>query len=690
MSLWLPEDDILFRSPEVLEQALDRYRRILNGSSYAFWEWGLQDNSYSCGGGFWSKLGYETVDEAVTCIENVQEYIHPDDYKMVNEVVLNHLRSDTPLNVVYRIKAKDGSYWWTQTCGHSIRDDVGRVTYLSAVNFDLSYIKDTEQTLRLSEARYERILSASNDGIWEWSIDDDNETGFSYTSYSCWQHLGYTEDEVDALPESERLIIWRSYIHPDDLLKMHKALTRHFTLKEPFDVEYRMFGQGGQLFWMRARGQAVFNGDGRAVLMSGINIDMTELKAAEERVRKAKDDAEKANNAKSIFLSSMSHELRTPLNAIMGFSQLAIKDTGLSSPQRESAKQIYSAGEHLLGLINDVLDLAQVESGKITLDLEPVLLKRIIKDCFTLVSPLAEQREINLVFSESEMDSIYVYADSMRLKQSLLNVINNAVKYNVYGGRVLVSLKQEENYLCIVIEDTGGGISPEKQKQLFQPFNRLGAEYSAIEGSGIGLVVTKQLVEKMQGKLSYHDAIFNCDKEKTGSGFTIQLPIMASENSSALVEDIADNNLVDGLSADESVRLAVLQRHQSLIYIEDNLPNIYLMRAFLSEYSQLSLRCCVDPLVGLHAIRSQLPDLIMLDVNLPYVSGIDLVKLIKSDNTIRHIPVIAVSANAMPFDIQKAKEAGFDDYLTKPVDINSLIHRLNQFLAPADEALEVS
>jgi CheY-like chemotaxis protein len=251
-------------------------------------------------------------------------------------------------------------------------------------------------------------------------------------------------------------------------------------------------------------------------------------------------------------------------------------------------------------------------------------------------------------------------------------------------------LKQEDNDLCIVVEDTSGGISPEKQKQLFQPFNRLGAEYSTIEGSGIGLVVTKQLVEKMQGKLSYHDAISNCDEEKRGAGFTIQLPIMSNEGSPVLTENNVGNNLANDLLGDDDVELATFQRHQSLIYIDDNLSNIHLMKAFLSEYSQLSLRCCVDPLVGLHTIRSQLPDLIMLDVNLPYVSGIELVKLIKSDDAIRHIPVIAVSANAMPLDIQKAKEAGFDEYLTKPVDINSLINRLNQFLTPADEALEVS
>ena len=699
MSLWLPEDDILSRSPEVLQQALARYRRVLDGSGYAFWEWGLHDNSYSCGGSFWSKLGYMTIEEAVTCVENVQEYVHPDDFKMVSEVVLNHLRFNTPIDMVYRIKAKDGRYWWTQACASSTRDENDRVTYLSGVNFDLSHLKDTEKALRLSEARHERILAASNDGIWEWSIGDNNEDGLFHTSHSCWQHLGYTEEEVDSLPENERLSIWRSHIHPDDLLNAQRAMKRHFFLKAPFDVEYRMFNHEGRIFWMRSRGQAIFNGAGRAILMSGINIDITAVKEAEKRVRKAKNEAEKANNAKSTFLSSMSHELRTPLNAIMGFSQLAVNNSSLPSSQRESAKQIYSAGEHLLRLINDVLDLAQVEAGKITLILEPVLPKRIIQDCFTFVSPLAAERGINLHFVDSDTDTICVYADSMRLKQCLLNIINNAVKYNTDNGSVFVSLKQKKNSVCIIVEDTGSGISSEKQKQLFQPFNRLGAEHSAVEGSGIGLVVTKELVEKMQGTLSYHDAIFNLNDMKgmagkndgvvknelqSGSGFTIELPvanpIADDQGAHVLDESIVQNNLLNDPLASKNIKLSTFRRRQSLIYIEDNLPNIYLMREFLAEHSQTALDCCSDPLVGLHKIRQQLPDLILLDVNLPNISGIDLVKLIKTDKLTQHIPVLALSANAMPFDIQKGKDAGFDEYLTKPVNINSLVSRLNQFL----------
>jgi len=684
MSLWLPEDIILEKSPEVLQQALARYRRVLDGSGYAFWEWGLNDNSYSCGGSFWSKLGYMTLDEAVTCVENVQEYVHPDDFKIVSEVVLNHLRFNTPIDMVYRIKAKDGSYWWTQACASSTRDEHGRVTYLSGVNFDLSHLKDTEKALRLSEARHERILAASNDGIWEWSIEKGNEDGLFHTSHSCWKHLGYTEEEVDSLPENERLSIWRSHIHPNDLLNAQRAMKRHFILKESFDVEYRMFDHEGNIFWMRSRGQAIFNGAGRAILMSGINIDITALKEAQERVRKAKNEAEKANHAKSTFLSSMSHELRTPLNAIMGFSQLAVNNANLSGQQRGNAQQVYSAGEHLLRLINDVLDLAQVEAGKISLAPEPVLAKGIVEECFVLVSSLAERRGIHLLCKTSMFDDAYVYADSLRLKQCLLNLINNAVKYNIDGGKVEVSFQKIQNDLHIIVEDTGHGIPQDKQHQLFQPFNRLGAEHSAVEGSGIGLVVTKQLIERMRGQLFYQDAISE-DGTKIGAAFTISLPVFDAQSTQVL--GVRENAVsftatsIESTTPATQVALAHFHRKQSILYIEDNVPNIYLMENFLSEYSQLSLSCYSDPFIGLHALRNDLPSLILLDVNLPDISGIELVRIIKADKLTRHIPVVALSANAMPFDIQKGKDAGFDEYLTKPVDINVLLSTLNKFLS---------
>lgn len=666
MSLWLPEDETLAKHPEELKQALDRYRRVLDGSGYAFWEWGLHDNSYSCGGSFWAKLGYFSVEEAVTCVENVREYVHPDDFKMVYEVVLNHLRFNTPIDMVYRIKAKNGEYWWTQACASSTRDENGRVTYISGVNFDLSHLKDTEKALRLSEARHERILAASNDGIWEWSVDENSVDGRFHTSRSCWSHLGYTEEEVDSLPEDQCLAIWRSHMHPQDLVLMQRALKRHFVLKEPFDVEYRMFGQEGEMFWMRSRGQAIFNGKGRAILMSGINIDITKVKEAEERVRRAKEDAEKANNAKSNFLSSMSHELRTPLNAIMGFSQLTMNNDSLPNQQKENAQQIYSAGKHLLDLINDVLDLAQIESGKVPLQIEPVSPYRIIQECFSLLISLAGQRNIQMRCDAGGCSDYYIQADHKRLKQSLLNLIGNAVKYNVDGGSVNVILSKEHQELVISVEDTGKGISFDKQSQLFQPFNRLGAEQGAIDGSGIGLVITKELLEKMQGSIHY------CDVSASGACFKVHLPL------SSVVEASTLSN--ESLLAQGSQELTTFSDQKHILYIEDNDLNIHLMTTLLESYSQLTLTCQSDPLLGLYHARTQSLDLILLDINLPHISGLELVKVLSSDPLTRHIPVVALSANAMEHDIEKGKKAGFDDYLTKPIEIPTLLDVLNRYL----------
>ena len=672
MSLWLPDDKVLHSNPAELKEALDRYRRVLDGSGYAFWEWDLSDDSYRCGGTFWEKLGYLSNDEAVACIQNVKRFIHPADFQAVNKALLDHLRLNIPIDIICRIKAKNGDYWWTQACANSTRNEQGRVTHLSGVNFDISHLKETEEALRESEARHERILSASNDGIWEWSIDAENgnENGFSYTSHSCWQHLGYTEKEVDALPDNERLSIWRSYIHPSDLLKMKEAIKRHFVFKEPFDMEYRMYGYKGQLFWMRARGQAVFNDQGRAILMSGINIDITEIKVAEERVRQAKEDAEKANNAKSHFLSSMSHELRTPLNAIMGFSQLSVHNTTITEEQRDNSRQIYNAGEHLLELINDVLDLSGIEAGKINLDIEPVSPSIIIEECFSLVKPLADRRGVTLVF-EPDRQYYNVYADRMRLKQCLLNLLSNAVKYNIENGDVMVTLQIANQQIQINVEDTGNGISVEKQQQLFQPFNRLGVENSTVEGTGIGLVITKELLEKMQGSIRYSQ------QKHGGSCFSISLP-MASKQSLSLSPKQAEQRPNDSQWA-----ISQLGESKRLLYIEDHLSNIHLMEELLKPYGTIDVACHSDPLLGLYNIRTEQPDVIILDINLPMISGLEMVSIIKADQATCDIPVIALSANATLHDVEKGKALGFDEYLTKPLSIKQLMSALDRLLCAA-------
>lgn len=674
MSLWLPEDELLKSNSDLLAQTLERYRRILGGNGYAFWEWGLHDNSYRCGGSFWEKLGYvsSAVDEEVTSVDNVQDYVHPDDFPVVYEVVLDHLKNNTPIDMIYRIRAKDGTYWWTQASASSTRDENGRVTYISGVNFDLSHLKETEKALRLSEARHERILAASNDGIWEWSVDSndpDDENGRFHTSHSCWQHLGYSQEEVDALPEDERLSVWCSHVHPHDLVKMQLALKRHFKHGKPFDIEYRMFGSDGETFWMRSRGQALIDGQGRAILMSGINIDITQVKLAEERVRKAKDDAEKANQAKSDFLSNMSHELRTPLNAIMGFSQLTLNDKNSSAEQQDRAGQVHNAGSHLLQLINDVLDMAKIEAGIIAFEMAEILPGQVIRECFSLIESMASDKGIQLSLSILCDENITVHADPVKLKQSLLNLLSNAVKYNVPGGKVRVVVMEnprDASVIDIKVEDTGPGISEAKIKQLFQPFNRLGAEASQIEGSGIGLALTKALVNGMGGDIEYTAG------QEGGACFVICL----NRGEAALAHKSSGRSM-EGSS--QSLILDLSGQHQ-IAYIEDNPSNIRLMEAVLNEYQQIDLNCYEDPMVGLYHIRQKAPDLVLLDMNLPETNGVKLMQIIKSNPDTRNIPIIALSANAIEGDVENAIKAGFDHYLTKPIEINQLITTLSQCL----------
>ncbi len=668
MSAWQPSDDVLVNDHQQLMSLLARDRRMLDSEGFAFWEWRVKDNSYRVGGGFWKKLGYTELDKIVISVEGIQEFIHPDDYIYVKNTFLKHVRSEAPIDMVYRIKAQAGDYCWTQVYGNAARDEEGYVTHLSGINVDLSHLKETEKALRLSEARHERILAASNDGIWEWSAEDGEEGSF-HSSHSTWRHLGYSEEEVDALPENERLSIWRSHMHPHDLVRLKIALKRHFTHKTPFDMEYRMFGHKGKLSWIRSRGQAIFNTKDRAILMSGINIDVTELKEAEARVNRAKDGAEKANKAKSDFLSSMSHELRTPLNAILGFSQLFMHDDMLNTEQRHNAQQIYSAGGLLLQLINDVLDLAQVEAGRMVLSLEPVLPHRVVDECFDMVKSLAVKRSIQLSYDVKNNQNTYVYADATRLKQCLLNLVTNAVKYNEDGGQVAVIFDQVEGDLEISVADSGPGIPESKRSELFQPFNRLGLEQSEVEGSGIGLVITKELVEKMGGTITY------CDQTAKGACFKVRLPIANVEVS----EKVAP---IDLHKVDPVAELSFVDT-KTVIYVEDNPSNTLLMTEFLKPYQQINLLNYPDAFLGLYHSRTQLPDLIILDIDLPGMSGLELVQLLKADEVTKNIPVVALSANAMPYDIEQGLACGFDKYLAKPLELNQLLFTLNQFLASA-------
>lgn len=690
MSFWHPEESILLKDPGLLKEVLDRYGRLLQCDDYAFWEWGISDNTYCCGGLFWEKLGYkevlgyEDVNDAVATVDNIQEFIHPDDFGYVNNTIVRHLRKDEPINMVYRLKAADGTYHWTQAAATSTRDANGRVTKITGINFDLTHLKDTEKALRLSEARHERVLSAANDGIWEWSATDANDdartagqVGVFHTSYSCWTPLGYTEEEVDAIPESERLPIWRSHIHPHDMEFFLGELSRYIHKRDNFDIEYRMFGENGRLFWIRSRGRGVFNSFGRMILFSGINIDITREKESEERVRRAKEEAELANKIKSRFLSSMSHELRTPLNSILGFSQLLSNDKTMTSEQRDNAVHIHNAGQYLLHLINDVLDLGQVEAGKMAIKSTNIRPEVVITECFTTLKSQAKAKSIKLKFIDGGLSQTLIHVDGLRLRQCLLNLLSNAIKYNNDKGSVFVDLTELDGYLNIAVRDTGPGIPEEKLPDLFEAFNRLGAENSKVQGSGVGLVITKQMVELMGGRLNYSPAVGQ------GACFTMSFPIKSVDSESVVQPDQSVNTSA-ALATTPNLLLAKTQR-KKIIYIEDNQLNTKLLESWLAPYPQLELIVAHDPFVGLYQVRSQLPDIVLMDIHLPEIDGIQLLQILRQSELTQHIPIIALSAGAMAADIESALNQGFNEYLTKPLDLTKLINLLNRLFKISEE-----
>ena len=377
--------------------------------------------------------------------------------------------------------------------------------------------------------------------------------------------------------------------------------------------------------------------------------------------------ADKANLAKSNFLSSMSHELRTPLNAILGFAQLMESDSPPPTPaQKASIDQILQAGWYLLELINEILDLALIESGKFSISREPVSLDDIMLECQSMIEPQAKKRGIRMSFPRFD-EPCFVHADHTRVKQILINLFSNAIKYNQTGGTVVVECAASPpDNIRISIRDTGAGLPPEKLAQLFQPFNRLGQEASAEEGTGIGLVVTKRLVELMGGAIGVESAV------GVGSVFWVEL-------NSAAAPSLPHHATESTASAPTPVESGAPLR--TLLYVEDNPANLKLVEQLIARRPDMRLLTAVNGTLGIELARAALPEVILMDINLPGMSGTEAMKILRNDPVTAHIPVLALSANAIPHDIERGLEAGFFRYLTKPI-------KVDEFMDALDVALE--
>jgi len=397
-----------------------------------------------------------------------------------------------------------------------------------------------------------------------------------------------------------------------------------------------------------------------------LHQDVAERKRVQAELTHSKAAAEKANLAKSNFISRMSHELRTPLNAILGFSQLIINGSPTPTPtQMARLKEILHGGWYLLDLINEILDLAVIESGKLSLSRVPVSLIDVMRECQAMIEPQAQQRGIPINFLPFD-HTWFVSADRTRLKQVLINLLTNAIKYNRTQGTVEVKCTCTPERIRISIKDSGAGLPPEMQKQLFQPFNRLGQEGGAIEGTGIGLVVTKQLVELMGGTIGVKSIV------GVGSEFRFEL----------------NRDFTPQLAAGEcksqelTPKIYAGMRQHTLLYFEDNPANMLLIKELIEEdRPDMHLVIADNGKLGIELARTHLPDVILMDIALPDINGIEVIEILLKDPQTAHIPIVALSANAMPDDVLKGMEAGLFRYICKPFE-------LSEFMCVIDEALE--
>jgi PAS domain S-box-containing protein len=569
---------------------------------------------------------------------------------------------------------KDGSRFPAVVSVTALRDDLGGIIGYLLIGTDNTARKQVEAEQKLLDQRlrdqqfYTRSLIESNiDALMTTDpagiITDVNKQMEALT--------GCTRDELIGAP-------FKNYF--TDPERAEAGIKRVLSGSKVTDYELTARARDGKETVVSYNATTFHDRDRKLQGVFAAARDVTERKRFEHALQennveleRARAAAEKANLAKSDFLSSMSHELRSPLNAILGFAQLINSDSPAPTPaQAASIDQILHAGWYLLELINEILDLAQIESGKLALSLEPTSLAEVMFECQAMIEPQGQKRGIRMTFPEFDRP-YFVDADRTRLKQVLINLLSNAIKYNQTNGTVVVdcaiiraTLTAPER-VRVSVRDIGAGLSPDLLTQLFQPFNRLGRETGTEEGTGIGLVMSKRLVEMMGGLIGVESTV------GLGSVFWFELNSASAplEFETEQPAAIAQAQVLNGAPL------------RTLLYVEDNPANLKLVEQLIARRPDMRLLTATNGSLGVQLARANRPEMILMDINLPGISGIEALKILREDAATAHIPVVALSANAMPRDIEKGLEAGFFRYLTKPI-------KIHEFMDTLDASLEFS
>ena len=586
-------------------------------------------------------------------VDFVAARVHPEDQALMKRVGLEWLHGGRgAFEIEFRAVLSDGTVRWILS-----RSDMelrGAERRIYGIAIDITDRKRIEAALQQASERV--ALAARGAGIGTWLFD-------TATNVTYWDEQMFLLRGLPPAPEALSVADRLAMTHPDDRQRVLDALAESLKTSESAMYEFRIQRPDGQWRWLASRSIPVLDSEGRMLRQTGVNWDVTEART-NELERHERVLAQRENQAKSKFLARISHELRTPLNAVLGFSELMINDADRTPPEhRRTVEHIHAAGRHLLSLINDVLELSSLQSGELKMNLGAVSLARTVQETLPLLWPQARARGISLQIEN--LDAV-VWADPTRVRQIVINLVTNAIKYNRDGGQVFISARVEGPRTSLSVRDTGRGIPAERTPHLFEPFNRLGIEREGIEGTGIGLAVVKAIVERLGGEVRVRS------DPGVGSEFIVSL-----ESAAELAREAA--------VAQQPAQLDFSARtyEGKILYIEDNPVNVLIVEELIKRFSGLTLVSEVDGHSGVARAREFMPDLILVDMQLPDFDGFEVLRRLRADPATARIPCIALSANAMPDDIANALRAGMAGYWTKPIDFRAFAESLDKvFLKP--------
>ncbi len=566
-----------------------------------------------------------------------------------------------PWDLELQIVTPSDELRWVRTIGEARRDERGTVVGVWGALIDIGARKQAEAE-RLSAVRQLQDVSSS----LEMAL---SVAGLGVARLDLASDLAYWNENLCAIlgrpyrPQGRPRQEWQSAFHPEDRRAAQAELRRLLAGGPSGVMEFRVVRPDGSVRHLLGQHTLQSDASGAPVSTTLVVHDVTEQRQA-QRARQAQALAEQANRAKSEFLARMSHELRTPLNAILGFSEIleADEELVLNTTQRKRVERIRGAGVHLLELINDLLDVSRIETGTLRLQLTAVDLLAEVREALRVIGGQAAVRQVDLeLLSPPGVEALWVQGDSQRLRQVVLNLLTNAVKYNRPRGKVTVHLDRDARSVVLKVRDTGLGMNDQQLMHLFQLFNRLGQEQSSVEGAGIGLVITRHLVELMGGE------IVVSSQTRQGTEFCIRLN---PSGAGALPEAKASAPSDGAIRAEPSLG--------RVLYIEDNAVNRALIEGYVSLRPGVELELAVDGESGIEQARRLVPDLILIDMMLPDLHGLEVIQRIRSIDNLKRVRCVAVSANAMPRQIDEAAAAGFDGYLTKPVSLQSMLAELDR------------